>query len=230
MPVCILGDLIADLSVRVDTFPITAQDLHPVSYLELGPGGATNIAIMAARFGLAVSCFGELGKDPFGDIVWKGLQREHIETEHILVSPQTRTPVAGVVVDEQREPAYLGYQGELHTLALPSAWRLGTFPVGLRHMTTSFIGRLPCRKLPSSRIANALRCRGLPQTITALIRGADKGRVVNTVPRLGSPPGVGARKTVGAVSGMRNDLLETGCAAGDGRDQNGSRISNACWP
>jgi sugar/nucleoside kinase (ribokinase family) len=97
--------------------------LKPISYLEIGPGGATNIAIMAARFGLQVECIGEVGRDSFGDIVRAGLEREGIGTHDVITTPETKTPVAGVLVDQKREPAYLGYMGHLTVHMLPEAWR-----------------------------------------------------------------------------------------------------------
>lgn len=121
--VIILGDIIADLAIRINEFPVNAQDLKPITYLEIGPGGATNIAIMAARFGLPVACLGEVGHDTFGEIVVQGLKRENIETRDIITRPESKTPVAGVLVDKQREPAYLGYMGNLTVRALPDIWR-----------------------------------------------------------------------------------------------------------
>lgn len=120
--IIVLGDLIADLALRIADFPINAQDLKPLSYLEVGPGGATNIAIMAARFGLSVVCLGEMGDDTFGEIVRGGLKREGIDTERIIITGESKTPVAGVIVDEKREPAYLGYLGNLVVRALPEMW------------------------------------------------------------------------------------------------------------
>ena len=125
----VLGDLIIDLSLRIPSFPVQAQDLTPVTYLDLGPGGATNIAIVAARFGLPVTCLGEIGDDRFGALLLAGLRQEGIDVAHIVVNPEARTPVAGVIVDESGEPAYLGYSGETKSgsghllVALPSAWQ-----------------------------------------------------------------------------------------------------------
>jgi sugar/nucleoside kinase (ribokinase family) len=120
--VVVLGDLIADLAIHIPSFPVLAQDLKPISYLEIGPGGATNIAIMAARFGLPVACLGEVGRDSFGDTVRAGLEREGIRTANMISNPESKTPVAGVIVDERREPAYLGYSGNLTVRALPGEW------------------------------------------------------------------------------------------------------------
>lgn len=120
--VIVLGDLIADLAIHIPEFPIQAQDLKPISYLEIGPGGATNIAIMAARLGVEVACLGEVGQDSFGRVVMDGLGREGIDTAHVIRTAETKTPVAGVIVDKGREPAYLGYRGNLVVGKLPEAW------------------------------------------------------------------------------------------------------------
>lgn len=127
--VIVLGDLIIDLSLHIPSFPVQAQDLTPVTYLDLGPGGATNIAIVAARFGLPVTCLGEIGDDRFGKMLLEGLRQESIDVAHILVNAEARTPVAGVIVDDSGEPAYLGYGGETKSgsgqllAALPAAWQ-----------------------------------------------------------------------------------------------------------
>ncbi|MGH2536563.1 MAG: carbohydrate kinase family protein [Candidatus Promineifilaceae bacterium] len=121
--IAILADLLADFSLRLPTLEVRPKDLHRVSYLEVGPGGACNAAIATARFGLAVAAFGEVGDDRFGRIVAEGLKREGVEIEHLVASPGARTPVATVLVDERGEPAYLGYPGTLRIKRLPQAWR-----------------------------------------------------------------------------------------------------------
>jgi sugar/nucleoside kinase (ribokinase family) len=122
-PLIVIADLIADLAMRIPSFPVNATDLTPMTYLQLGPGGACNTAIMAARLGLPVMCMGELGYDAFGEAVLEGLQSEGIDCGHIAVSPAVRTPVAAVLVDPSGEPAYLGYRGELRIRSLPDPWR-----------------------------------------------------------------------------------------------------------
>lgn len=122
-PVLVISDLLADLVMHIPAFPVNAADLIGVSYMELGPGGACNTAIMAARLGLSVACLGEVGFDAFGEAVLEGLQGEGIDVSGVVVSPAVRTPVAGVVVDVAAEPAYLGYRGDLRLQALPDPWR-----------------------------------------------------------------------------------------------------------
>jgi ribokinase len=121
-PVVIIGDLIADLALHIEAFPVNAADLKKLGYVELGPGGACNTAIMVRRFGLPVACLGEVGEDRFGAAVLHGLAIEQIDASGVVVSPDGRTPVAGVLVDARAEPAYLGYPGALRLSVMPESW------------------------------------------------------------------------------------------------------------
>lgn len=121
--IIILGDILADYAIRVEKLSIQPKDLQRVSYLALGPGGACNVAIMAAHLGLSVQTLGEVGRDLFGEIVLEGLAAEGIDISGVVVSPEARTPVANVLVDERGEPAYLGYPGSLQVMSLPDVWR-----------------------------------------------------------------------------------------------------------
>jgi ribokinase len=123
--VYILGNLIVDFLLYIEAFPVEAQALQGVSHVAIGPGGACNVAIVASRFGLPVTTLGEVGKDYFGEIVLSGLKREGIHTGQIRVNEKGATPVAGVLVDPQSEPGYLGYPGEQTLLELPDDWREG---------------------------------------------------------------------------------------------------------
>lgn len=122
MSVQILGDLIADISMRLSKFPVQAKDIHRLSYMEVGPGGACNVAIMAARLGVNVAGLGEVGDDGFGLVVREGLKREGVDVTNLQVTRGARTPVSGVVVDKGGEPAYLGYAGSLHIRTWPGSW------------------------------------------------------------------------------------------------------------
>ncbi len=122
MKAIVLGDLIPDINMRLPAFPVNAKDIHRLSHLDLGPGGACNAAIMAARFGLEVAAFGETGDDKFGAVVRDGLAREGVDISAVVVSAGAHTPVSGVVVDEAGEPAYLGYGGDLRVKTWPSEW------------------------------------------------------------------------------------------------------------
>ncbi len=117
-----LGNLIVDFLLYIEGFPVEARALQGVSHVAIGPGGACNVAIMTARFGLDVAGLGELGADYFGQIVQDGLQKEGVRIEHIIVNQMGATPVAGVLVDPQSEPGYLGFPGEPSLAELPPRW------------------------------------------------------------------------------------------------------------
>jgi sugar/nucleoside kinase (ribokinase family) len=110
--ILVLGDLVADLALRIPSFPITSSQLQRVEYLALGPGGAANVAIMAARLGLPVSCLAEVGKDRFGEIILEGLRAEGIDASGVVVSPDGETPVAGVNRRSSRRARLPGLPGE----------------------------------------------------------------------------------------------------------------------
>ena len=120
--IIILSDLLVDIAMKFQSFPVEAGQCQGLSYLEIGPGGANNIAIMAARMGLPVKCLGEIGDDTFGEIVLSGLRREGIDVEDIIVSEKVQTPVAVVLVDKAAEPAYLGSPGSLQVKRYPTEW------------------------------------------------------------------------------------------------------------
>jgi sugar/nucleoside kinase (ribokinase family) len=118
----VLGSLLVDYSLRFPDIRAPLKDLHRVTDLELGPGGATNVAITAARLGLNVSCLGEVGDDLFGSLLIDSLTSEGIDPTGIQVTAGARTPVAHVLVDKRGEPTYLGYPGTLELRKFPPAW------------------------------------------------------------------------------------------------------------
>ncbi len=120
--IIVLGDILADYAIRVERLQIHPKDLQRVSYLGLGPGGACNVAIMASHLGLTVCAMGEVGGDLFGEIVLEGLAAEGVDVSRVIVTPEARTPVANVLVDEEGEPAYLGFPGSLQVMSMPAAW------------------------------------------------------------------------------------------------------------
>ncbi len=123
MPIIVLGNLLADLNLFLGRFPNQGQTLQTLESLDVGPGGACNVAIMAARLGAPVASMGEVGDDHFGQLVLRGLQREGVDTTHILVRTGSQTPVAVVLVDSSGEPTYLGFRGRLTQFTLPASWR-----------------------------------------------------------------------------------------------------------
>jgi sugar/nucleoside kinase (ribokinase family) len=119
--IIVLGDLLVDINLRFQAFPVQAGGCQDLSSIDIGPGGVTNTAIMAARLGLPVKCLGVIGDDAFGEIVVTGLAREGIDTRDILIQ-EGATPAAAVLVDQAAEPAYLGSAGSVSLGHFPENW------------------------------------------------------------------------------------------------------------
>jgi sugar/nucleoside kinase (ribokinase family) len=121
--ITILCDILADVGFYIEAFPITAESMARSRELHITSGGATNVAITAARLGLAVQVLGEVGDDVIGDIVLRELEKEGIDATGIVRSQGCATPVAGVVVDHSGEAGYIGYPGTLVIEELTDEWR-----------------------------------------------------------------------------------------------------------
>lgn len=121
--ITILCDVLADIGFYIDAFPITAGSMARSRDLHITSGGATNVAITAARLGLGVQVLGEVGDDAIGEIVLRELERERIDTGGIVRSQRCTTPVAGVIVDHTGEAGYVGYAGTLAIEELTDDWR-----------------------------------------------------------------------------------------------------------
>ncbi|MEJ2264061.1 MAG: PfkB family carbohydrate kinase, partial [Anaerolineales bacterium] len=76
--ITILCDILADIGFYIEAFPITAESMARSRELHITSGGATNVAITAARLGLAVQVLGEVGDDVIGSIVVRELEKEGI--------------------------------------------------------------------------------------------------------------------------------------------------------
>jgi sugar/nucleoside kinase (ribokinase family) len=120
--IVVIGDQLVDVSIRLKSFPLEARQMQKAEAYLIGPGGAGNVAIAAARLGHDVACLAEIGSDELGEVVRRGLDAEGVDTTHLVISAGAATPVAGVLVDAAGEPAYLGYPGTLRLASMPPEW------------------------------------------------------------------------------------------------------------
>lgn len=89
-------DLLAMGRVGVDLYPArSGVPLEDVETFERSLGGtATNVAVACARLGRRVSLLTRVGDDPFGRYVVSALERFGVDTTHIGVDRDLRTPLA----------------------------------------------------------------------------------------------------------------------------------------
>lgn len=117
-----LGDLVADLVVPIESFPIEAQKHQPADYVNLEPGGTGNTLIMAQRLGLSTLAIGSVGDDDFGKSVLKMLSSEGVDISQTVTLPNSSTTTALVLVDKQAQHVFIGQFGTGDPLSFSESW------------------------------------------------------------------------------------------------------------
>lgn len=74
-------------------------------------GGATNAAVTFARQGLEAEFIGVIGEDPAAQAVLDDLDREGVETDHVIVSKRYNTSYSVILLAPTGERTILTYRG-----------------------------------------------------------------------------------------------------------------------
>ena len=74
-------------------------------------GGATNASATFARQGLDAVFMGVIGHDPAGEAVIKDLDREHIDTSHVVFTDEFKTGYSCIILSPNGERTVLTYRG-----------------------------------------------------------------------------------------------------------------------
>ncbi len=126
-----LGDLIADFYLGIERFPVAPGQHQDVSALMLGPGGAGNALVAAARLGLPCVALGAVGEDWIGERVLAQLRDEGVDTSAVLVMEDEATTTAVVLKANASQHVFLGYPGARGPTSLPAAWREALHSAGV---------------------------------------------------------------------------------------------------
>jgi sugar/nucleoside kinase (ribokinase family) len=118
-----LGDLVADLVVPIERFPIHPQEHQVVADIMLEAGGTGNFLVLAARLGMRAKALGVVGQDFYGDQVRAVLLREGVDLESVVVPPQSRTTTSIVLVDGAGPHVFVWLRGTGEPQAFDPAWR-----------------------------------------------------------------------------------------------------------
>lgn len=74
-------------------------------------GGATNAAVTFARQGIEASFVGRIGHDAAGEAVLRELDRDHVETTHVITDPDLGTQYSTILLADNGERTILIYRG-----------------------------------------------------------------------------------------------------------------------
>ncbi len=98
--ITVLGIFVADISFSGPKIPSIGETILGKKY-NLGPGGkGCNQAIAIARLGGNTNFISKIGKDAYGELALKTLEKNKISTKNIIQDGNQQTGVAGILVDQ----------------------------------------------------------------------------------------------------------------------------------
>ncbi len=98
--ITVLGIFVADISFSGPKIPSIGETILGKKY-NVGPGGkGCNQAIAIARLGGNTNFISKIGKDAYGELALKTLEKNKISTENIIQNGNQQTGVAGILVDQ----------------------------------------------------------------------------------------------------------------------------------
>ena len=98
--ITVLGIFVADISFSGPKIPSIGETILGKKY-NVGPGGkGCNQAIAIARLGGNTNFISKIGKDAYGELALKTLEKNKISTQNIIQDVNQQTGVAGILVDQ----------------------------------------------------------------------------------------------------------------------------------
>ena len=98
--ITVLGIFVADISFSGAKIPSIGETILGKKY-NVGPGGkGCNQAIAIARLGGNTNFISKIGKDAYGELALKTLEKNKISTKNIIQDGNQQTGVAGILVDQ----------------------------------------------------------------------------------------------------------------------------------
>lgn len=99
--VCVLGSINMDLVIKVKDMPQEGETILSKGFEKIPGGKGANQAVAAARCGNNVSMIGRIGSDSDGRYLKGLLEREGIDTTHILEDKENSTGMAMITVNDK---------------------------------------------------------------------------------------------------------------------------------
>jgi sugar/nucleoside kinase (ribokinase family) len=118
-----LGDLVVDLNVMVESFPILPEGHQLVQNIQFEPGGAGNFLMAGRRLGSQMTALGVVGQDLYGSELTSVFNSEGINTEGIIHQENGSTTLVFVLADGQGKHVFLGHVGEGPEVLCEDSWR-----------------------------------------------------------------------------------------------------------
>ena len=101
--VLVVGSINMDIVVRVGQIPVPGQTVSGDGFVMTPGGKGANQAVAAARAGAKCIMLGRVGDDPFGHKLKNILTDEGVNCDSVMLSPETPTGTAMIMVDKLGE-------------------------------------------------------------------------------------------------------------------------------
>ncbi|MCX6068642.1 MAG: carbohydrate kinase family protein [Chloroflexi bacterium] len=118
-----LGDLVADLNIRIPGLPVESDRHQVVQSVQLEPGGAGNFLLAGARLGLRMTALGVVGADLYGQQMLEILQSEGIDVRQVICQTEGNTTLVFVLADGTGQHVFLGHYGNGPQVSLTEEWK-----------------------------------------------------------------------------------------------------------
>ena len=100
MKIACIGNITFDYNVSKNSF-IREDRRNNFKEFTLTPGGpASNAAYLLANYGNNVDLYGEIGNVIFGEYVYKQMQKENINLNHVSINDEKTTPFSFIINNE----------------------------------------------------------------------------------------------------------------------------------
>lgn len=95
-----LGYSAMDYLAVVPRMPELDTKLEVMEFSRQGGGPAATATVTAARLGARTAFIGQMGDDDFGDFMLRELQKEGVDTSHVIRHPNTSSQFSFIMVDK----------------------------------------------------------------------------------------------------------------------------------
>ncbi|GAB2542652.1 ribokinase [Gracilibacillus alcaliphilus] len=109
--VILLGSINMDVVVDVPKYPEYGDTVFCNSIKMIPGGKGANQAVTVGRLGKQVAMVGAVGQDSAGDQLIKNLEKQHVDTEHVLRIEQEGTGTFVATIDQTGENTMMGTKG-----------------------------------------------------------------------------------------------------------------------
>jgi sulfofructose kinase len=97
--IIVIGHSALDRVYRIGAFPAKPTKVRALEHIESGGGTAANAAAAISRLGGEAELWSRVGDDETGRKIVRSLDGAGVDTRHILLLKDTKTPTATVIVD-----------------------------------------------------------------------------------------------------------------------------------